>query len=67
MALRIAKVIFSLSKKSWAEKHPLRRFNRLSTTSASISPSNNGISKFTYTLKGVAWLLDEDASPLGNH
>jgi hypothetical protein len=32
----------------------------------SISPSNNGISKFTCTFKGVAWLLDEDASPVGS-
>jgi hypothetical protein len=57
-------MIFSLSKKLWTEKYPL--FNHLSTKSASISPSNNGISKFTYTLKGVAWTLDEDASPMGN-
>jgi hypothetical protein len=34
---------------------------------ASIIPSNNGISKFTCTLKGVAWPLDEDASPVGSH
>jgi hypothetical protein len=59
-------VIFSLSKKLWTEKYPSSRFNHLSTTSASISPSNNGISKFTYTFKGVAWPLDEDASPVGN-
>jgi hypothetical protein len=66
MTLRSAKVIFSLSEKLWTKKYPLRRFNHLSTTSASISPSNNGISKFTCTLKGVAWPLDEDASPVGN-
>ena len=36
------------------------------TTSTSISPSNNGISKFTCTLKGVAWLLREDVSPIGS-
>jgi hypothetical protein len=59
-------VIFSLSEKLWTEKYPSSRFNHLSTTSASISPSNNGISKFTCTLKGVAWPLDEDASPVGN-
>ena len=62
-----AKVIFSLSKKLWTEKYPSRRFNHLSTTSASISPSNNGISKLTYTLKGIACSLDEDASPVSNH
>jgi hypothetical protein len=65
--LRSEKVIFSLSKKLWNKKYPSSRFNHLSTTSASISPSNNGISKFTYTLKGVAWPLDEDASLMGNH
>jgi hypothetical protein len=67
MALRSEKVIFSLSEKLWTEKYPLRRFNHLSTSFASISPSNNGISKFTFTLKGVAWTLDEDASPVGSH
>jgi len=66
MALKSAKVIFSLSKKWWTEKYPSSRFNHLSTTFTSISPSNNGISKFTCTLKGVAWLLDEDVSPVGN-
>jgi hypothetical protein len=60
-------VIFSLSEKLWTEKYPSSRFNHLSTTFASISPSNNGISKFASTLKGVAWPLDEDASPVGNH
>jgi hypothetical protein len=54
-------------EKLWTEKYPSSRFNHLSTTSASISPSNNGISKFTCTLKGVAWPLDEDASPVGIH
>jgi hypothetical protein len=53
-------------RKLWTEKYPLSIFNHLSTTSASISPSNNGISKFTCTLKGVAWSLDEDASPVGS-
>jgi hypothetical protein len=67
MALRSEKVIFSLSEKLWIEKYPSSRFNHLSTTFTSISPSNNGISKFTCTLKGVAWLLDEDASPVGSH
>jgi hypothetical protein len=61
-----AKVIFSLSEKLWTEKYPLRRLKHLSTTFASIGPSNNGISKFTYTLKGVAWPLDEDASPVAS-
>jgi hypothetical protein len=60
-------VIFSLSEKLWTEKYPLSRFNHLSTKSTSISPSNNGISKFTCTLKGVAWPLDEDASSVGSH
>jgi hypothetical protein len=59
-------MIFSLSKNLWTEKYPLRKFNHLSTTSASISPSNNGISIFTCILKGVAWSLDEDASPLSS-
>jgi hypothetical protein len=65
MTLRSAKVIFSLSEKSWTEKYPLSRFNHLSTTSASINPLNDEISKFTYTLKGVTWLPDEDSSPVG--
>jgi hypothetical protein len=60
-------VISSLSEKLWTEKYPSIRFNHLSTTSASINPSNNGISKFTCTLNGVSWLLDEDASPVGSH
>jgi hypothetical protein len=55
-------VIFSLSEKLWTEKYPSRRFKHLSTTFASIGPSNDGISKLTYSLKGVAWPLDEDAS-----
>jgi hypothetical protein len=59
-------VLFSLSEKLWTEKYPSSRFNHLSTTSTSIIPSNNGISKFTCTLKGVAWPLDENASPMGN-
>jgi hypothetical protein len=59
-------VIVSLSEKLWTEKYPSSIFNYLSTTYASISPSNNGISKFTCTLKGVSWPLDEDASPMGN-
>jgi hypothetical protein len=65
--LRSEKVIFSLSEKLWTEKYPSSRFNHLSTTSASISPSNNGISKFTCALKGVAWFLDEDVSHVGSH
>jgi hypothetical protein len=59
-------VIFSLLGKLWTKKYPSSRFNHLSTTSASINPSNNGISKFTCTLKGVSWPLDEDASPVGS-
>jgi hypothetical protein len=59
-------VIFSLSGKLWTEKYPSSRFDHLSTASASISPSNNGTSKFTCTLKGVAWPLDEDASLVGS-
>jgi hypothetical protein len=59
-------VIFSISKKLWTEKYPSSIFNHLSTKSASISPSNNGISKFTCTLKGVAWSLDEDVSLVGS-
>ena len=59
-------MIFFGLEKLWTEKYPSRRFNHLSTTSASISSSNNGISKFTYTLKEVAWPPDEDASPMGN-
>jgi hypothetical protein len=60
-------VIFSLLEKLWTKKYPSSRFNHLSTTSASISPSNNGISKFICTLNGVSWSLDEDASPVGSH
>ena len=60
-------MIFSVSKKLWTEKYPLSRFNHLSTKSTSISPSNNGISKFTYTLKEVPWPPNEDASPVGTH
>ena len=41
--LKSAKVIFSLSEKLWTEKYPYTIFNHLSTTFASISPSNNGI------------------------
>jgi hypothetical protein len=52
--------------KLWTKKHSLSIFNHLSTTSTSISPSNNGISKFTCTLKGVAWPLEEDVSPVGS-
>jgi hypothetical protein len=66
MTLRSEKVIFSRPKKLWTEKYHSSRFNHLSTTSASISPSNNGISKFTCTLKGVSWLPDEDGSLMGN-
>jgi hypothetical protein len=66
MTLRSEKGIFSRSEKLWTKKYPSSRFNHLSIASASISPSNNGISKFTCTLKGVAWPLYEDASPMGN-
>jgi hypothetical protein len=66
MTLRSVKVIFSLSEKLWTEKYPLSRFNHLATTYASIIPSTNGISKFTYTLKGVAWSLNENESPMGS-
>jgi len=52
--------------KLWTKKYPSSRFNHLSTTSASIGPSYNGISKFTCTLKGVAWPLDEGASLVGS-
>jgi hypothetical protein len=65
-SLEECKSNFSLSEKLWNEKYPSSRLNHLSTTFASISPSNNGISKFTYTLKGVAWPLDVDASPVGS-
>jgi hypothetical protein len=67
MALGSGKIIFSLSEKLLTENYPLRRFIHLSTTYASINPSNNGISKFTFTLKGVTWLLDEDESPVESH
>jgi hypothetical protein len=66
MALRSAKVIFSLFEKLWTEKYPSSRFNHLSTTFASIQPSNIVISKFICTLKGVAPPLEEDASPVGS-
>ena len=68
MPLRSAKVIFSQLEKSWTEKYPSNRFNHLSTTFASIYPSNMVMSKFTCTLKGVApleWLLDVDAQLVG--
>jgi hypothetical protein len=65
--LRSEKEIFSLSKKLWAKIYPSSRFNHLSTTFTSTIPSKFGISKFTCTLKGVAWTFDEDASPMGNH
>jgi hypothetical protein len=64
--MRSAKVIFSLSEKLWTEKYPSRRFSHLSTESTSMSPSSNGISKFTCTLKGVAWSFDEDVSHVGS-
>jgi hypothetical protein len=66
MTFRSAKLIFSLSEKLWTENYPSGRFNHLSTSSASISPSNNGISKFICTLKGVAWPLYEDVSLVGS-
>ena len=58
--------MFSLSKNLWTEKYHSSRFNHLSTTSAFINPSNNGISKFTCTLKGFAWPLDEDVFHVGS-
>jgi hypothetical protein len=67
MDLRSAKVIFSLSKKLWTEIYPSSIFNHLPTTSASVIPSNNGISKIACTLKGVSWILDEYASLVGSH
>ena len=67
MTLKCVKIIFSLLEKLWTKKYPSSRFNHLSTTSTSISPSNNGISKFTCTLKGIAWPLDGYASPVGSH
>ena len=44
----------SMSEKLWTEKYPSRTFNQLSRASASILPSNKGISKLTCTLKGGA-------------
>jgi hypothetical protein len=64
IALRSAKVLFSLSEKLCTEKYPSSRFNHLSTTSASIWPSNKGISKFNYTFKGATRHFDEDALPV---
>jgi hypothetical protein len=65
--LRSEKVIFSLSEKLWTEKYSSSRFNHLSTTSTSISPSNNGISKFSCTLNGFAWTFYEDVSHVASH
>jgi hypothetical protein len=65
--LEECKINIFLSEKLWIEKIPFEQINHLSIASTSISPSNNGISKFTCTLKGVAWPLDEDASPVGIH
>jgi hypothetical protein len=56
----------SLTEKLWTEKYSSSIFIHLSTTYASNSPSNNGISKFTCTLKGVSWSLDEDVSSVGS-
>ena len=69
VALRSAKIIFSRAEKSWTEKYPSRKSNHLSTSSASIWPSNTGMSKFTCTLKGLAppeWLLDVYASSVAS-
>ena len=65
--LRSAKVIFSLFKNLWTEKYPSSRFNHLSIASASIWPSNIGISKFICTWKGGAPSLEEDVLPVGSH
>jgi hypothetical protein len=53
MALRNTNVIFFLSEKLWTKKDPSIIFDLFSTTSASILPSNIGISKFICTLKGA--------------
>jgi hypothetical protein len=66
MDLRSEKVIFSLSEKLWTKKYSSSRLNHLSTTSTSIIPSNNEISKKNCPLKDIAWLLDEDASLVGS-
>lgn len=70
MALKSENVIFSWLEKSWTKKYHSNRFNHLSMASASMRPSNMGISKLSYTLKGVVpaeWLLDEDALPVDSH
>ena len=64
--LRSAKLIFSLFEKLWTEKYPSSRFNHLSIAFASIWPSNIGILKFIYTLKGATPPFEEDASPVGS-
>ena len=66
MTLRSAKVIFSLFEKLWTKKYPSSRFNHLSITSASIWPSNIGITKLICTLKGAIPLFEEDALPVGS-
>jgi hypothetical protein len=52
MTLSSINVIISLLEKLWIEKYPSSRFEHLSTTFASILPSNIGISKLICTLKG---------------
>ena len=64
--LRSAKLIFSLFEKLWTEKYPSSKFNHLYISYSSIWPSNIGISKFIYTLKGAAPPFEEDASPFGS-
>jgi hypothetical protein len=49
------------------KKYPSKRFSHLSTTSASILPSNIGISKLICTLKGSMPPLEVDASLFGSH
>jgi hypothetical protein len=67
MALRRTNVIFSLSEKLWTKKYSSIKFNHLSTTSASIWPSNIEISKFIFTLKRLAPSIEMDVSLVGSH
>jgi hypothetical protein len=64
--LRSVKVIFSLLKKLWIEKTPFQKIQPFIYKIFIYQSSNNGIYKFDYTLKGVAWIPYEDASPVGN-
>ena len=54
ITLRSKKVIFSRLEKSRTEKYPYNIFIHISMVSASIWPSNMGMSKLTCTLKWVA-------------